>query len=117
MQDKPSPTGRTTSSQPNTQTTAPHTDDAQELIAAFRPPTIDKHVESVRAKLLARSQAGMLKYGTNLERKDLTRLQWLIHAQEEAMDLANYLEVLIQDERTRDVAHVINQMTKGALSE
>jgi len=60
---------------------------------------VDKHVESVRQKLLERSQAGMLKYGTNLERTDLSRLQWLIHAQEEAMDLANYLEVLICEEK------------------
>jgi hypothetical protein len=58
----------------------------------------DAIIEAVRAKLLSRSQAGIAKYGTTLERTDLTRLQWLHHAQEEAMDLANYLEVLIQQE-------------------
>lgn len=58
----------------------------------------DRIVESVRAKMLGRSQAGLMKYGTGLDRKDLTRREWLIHAQEEAMDLANYLEVLIQAE-------------------
>ncbi len=31
-----------------------------------------------------------------MERKDLTELQWLKHAQEEAMDLAVYLEKLIE---------------------
>lgn len=60
--------------------------------------TTDPIVEAVRAKLLARSQAGIEKYGTNLARKDLSRLEWLRHAQEEALDLANYLEVLIQQE-------------------
>lgn len=58
----------------------------------------DPIVESVRKKLLDRSQTGINKYGTMLNRTDLTRLQWLKHAQEEALDLANYLEVLIQEE-------------------
>lgn len=60
----------------------------------------DPIVETVREKLRMRSEAGMLKYGVTLERKDLSRLDWLRHAQEEALDLANYLEVLIQ----KDVA-------------
>lgn len=58
----------------------------------------DPIVEAVRLKLLGRSQAGLHKYGIGLDRQDLTRLHWLRHAQEEAMDLANYLEVLIQQE-------------------
>ena len=58
----------------------------------------DKYVEAVRAKLRMRSEAGLLKYGVSLERTDLNTLDWLIHAQEEAMDLAGYLEVLIQKE-------------------
>jgi hypothetical protein len=59
----------------------------------------DPIVEAVRAKLLARSQTGLQKYGVGLNRPDLSRLDWLRHAQEEALDLANYLEVLIQRER------------------
>ena len=35
---------------------------------------------------------------TTMDRKDLTKLQWLKHAQEEAMDLAVYLEKLIEEE-------------------
>ncbi len=31
-----------------------------------------------------------------MDRKDLSEVEWLIHAQEEAMDLAIYLEKLIQ---------------------
>jgi hypothetical protein len=58
----------------------------------------DPIVEAVRFKLLSRSQTGMYKYGVGLDRQDLSRLNWLRHAQEEAMDLANYLEVLIQQE-------------------
>jgi len=51
---------------------------------------------AVAQKLAARSTIGQLKYGTKLTRTDLTVWDWLNHAQEEAMDLANYLEVLIQ---------------------
>lgn len=58
----------------------------------------DPIVESVRAKLLSRSQVGLSKCGVGLDRTDLSRLDWLRLAQEEAMDLANYLEVLIQNE-------------------
>lgn len=47
-------------------------------------------------KILDRSDVGKEKYGTTMDRKDLTELQWLIHAQEEAMDLAVYLQKLIQ---------------------
>jgi len=57
----------------------------------------DKIVESVIDKFKSRSEVGMNKYGTNLERKDLSMHEWLSHAQEEAMDLCLYLERLKQD--------------------
>ena len=66
---------------------------------------IDLIVESVRAKLLQRSQFGLQKYGVGLDRGDLTTVDWLTLAQEEAMDLANYLEVLIQDEVRKGAKH------------
>lgn len=61
----------------------------------------DIYVHAVRRKLLERSMKGLQKYGVTLERTDLNRLDWLRHAQEEAMDLANYLEVLIQEEERK----------------
>lgn len=54
---------------------------------------------SVAEKIQQRAAAGLEKYGVTMERGDLSRLEWLVHAQEEAMDLAVYLERLIQDER------------------
>ena len=51
----------------------------------------------VCTKITQRAQVGKEKYGTTMDRKDLTKLQWLKHAQEEAMDLAVYLEKLIQE--------------------
>ena len=52
----------------------------------------------VMAKIAARARKGKAKYGTTMERDDLSRLEWLKHAQEEAMDLAVYLERLIEEE-------------------
>lgn len=55
--------------------------------------------ESVILKIRLRRDAGRKKYGTSMERTDLTKLEWLRHAQEEAMDFAIYLEKLIQAEQ------------------
>jgi len=52
----------------------------------------------VCTKITQRAQVGKEKYGTTMDRKDLTKLEWLKHAQEEAMDLAVYLEKLIEEE-------------------
>jgi len=57
---------------------------------------------AVCEKIQKRAEFGLKKYGVTLERQDLCRLDWLRHAQEEAMDLANYLEVLIQLEEEKD---------------
>jgi len=51
----------------------------------------------VCAKITQRAALGKKKYGTTMERDDLTPLDWLKHAQEEAMDLAVYLEKLMQE--------------------
>lgn len=57
----------------------------------------DVIVELVRARFLERSMRGQAKYGTTLMRDDLDTLDWIRHAQEEAMDMALYLERLYQD--------------------
>lgn len=53
--------------------------------------------EQVCFKILKRSEIGKKKYGTTMEREDLSKLDWLKHAQEEVMDLAVYLEKIIQE--------------------
>ena len=57
---------------------------------------MSKVEDKVINKIAARAQVGKDKYGVTMERKDLTRLQWLKHAQEEAMDMAIYLQKLIE---------------------
>lgn len=59
----------------------------------------DDNVRSVRRKMLARARFGLAKYGVTTERNDLSTPQWLQHAQDEAMDLAVYLERLMSDIR------------------
>jgi|TARA_R110002167_G_scaffold84969_2_gene230710 hypothetical protein len=49
----------------------------------------------VCTKITQRAALGKEKYGTTMDRDDLSSLEWLIHAQEEAMDLSVYLEKLI----------------------
>lgn len=57
-------------------------------------PREDKYVQQVKEKFEQRSQVGIEKYNTTLERDDLDILDWINHAQEEAMDLTLYLEVI-----------------------
>lgn len=67
------------------------------------PTTLmDKNVKAVRDKMKARARDGLRTYGVTTERTDLSHLEWLNHAQQEAMDLAVYLEVLIQREIDRE---------------
>ncbi len=57
----------------------------------------DPIVLKVMSKFYDRSQRGIEKYGTMLTRTDLDVLEWLNHAQDEAMDFCLYLERLKQD--------------------
>jgi hypothetical protein len=54
----------------------------------------DTIVEDVINKFRKRSEAGMLKYNTTLDRTDLSTLDWLTHLQEELMDAILYVERL-----------------------
>jgi hypothetical protein len=60
-------------------------------------PTQDSIVNNVIESFIERSNLGFAKYGTNLDRNDLSFLDWLNHAQQEAMDMILYLEKLKQE--------------------
>ncbi len=51
----------------------------------------DKIVEQVVQKFNQRSQRGIEKYGTTLDRDDLSIEEWVDHAIEESMDFILYL--------------------------
>jgi len=57
----------------------------------------DKVTEAVVGQLRTRAEKGKEKYGTTMERNDLTLIQWLQHLQEELMDAAVYVEKLKQE--------------------
>jgi hypothetical protein len=62
----------------------------------------DQIVIRVLSRFNERSQVGINKYNTTLERTDLSTLEWLTHAQEEAMDFVLYLERLKDEFKTKD---------------
>lgn len=55
---------------------------------------MDSIVTSVIKKFEERAKIGKEKYGTDLDRNDLSVLDWIQHAQEEHMDAILYLEKL-----------------------
>lgn len=57
---------------------------------------MDSINQSVISKLQERAERGQKKYGVTMDRRDLTELEWLQHAQDELLDGAVYLEKLIQ---------------------
>jgi len=56
---------------------------------------MSKIEEKVIDKIRSRAEGGRKKYGTTMEREDLTLLEWFNHLQEELTDAAVYLQKLI----------------------
>jgi hypothetical protein len=57
---------------------------------------MDSIVASIIKQFEDRSVAGKKKYGTDLDRQDLSLLEWIEHAKQEHMDAILYLEKLKQ---------------------
>lgn len=57
----------------------------------------DKHVDDVVDLYRERSAAGYRKYGTTLERDDLSLDQWLNHLMEELMDATLYISKIREE--------------------
>jgi len=57
---------------------------------------MDSIVSSIIKQFEERSAVGKAKYGTDLDRTDLTLLEWIEHAKQEHMDAILYLEKLKQ---------------------
>ena len=68
----------------------------------------DSIVAEIRELLLQRSQTGIAKYGTTLDRKDLKPSEWCQHLLEELLDASGYVLRLKKD------LEVIEQITKGS---
>jgi len=57
---------------------------------------LDSVVTSVINQFIERSERGKAKYGVDLDRTDLTLLEWIEHAKQEHMDAILYLEKIKQ---------------------
>ncbi len=57
---------------------------------------LDSIVTSVIKQFEERSIKGKEKYGTDLDREDLTLIDWIEHAKQEHMDAILYLEKIKQ---------------------
>lgn len=55
---------------------------------------LDSIVSTIISKFQDRALMGKKKYGTDLDRTDLSVFDWIQHAQEEHMDAILYLEKL-----------------------
>jgi len=57
----------------------------------------DSIVDTILNKFVDRAEMGFKKYNNTLDRKDLSKVEWINHAQEELMDGILYLERLKQE--------------------
>ena len=57
----------------------------------------DSIVDSILNKFVDRAEMGFNKYNNTLDRKDLSKVEWINHAQEDLMDGILYLERLKQE--------------------
>ena len=82
---------------------------------------IDTILVRVLSKYKSRAARGQAKYGTTLDRQDLTNKQWLLHLQEELMDATLYVEKLMSLSDITDASEnlrvAINQELDSTLEE
>jgi hypothetical protein len=57
---------------------------------------LDSIVTSIIDQFTSRAKTGKIKYGVDLDRTDLSLLEWIEHAKQEHMDAILYLEKIKQ---------------------
>ena len=75
----------------------------------------DSIVESVVKQFKDRSNVGIAKYGTTMDRNDLSTLEWMIHFREELQDGLLYLERVIQDTKKQHILDVMKSDEEAGL--
>jgi hypothetical protein len=73
---------------------------------------LDSIVSSIISKFRDRAVMGKKKYGTDLDRTDLSIFDWIQHAQEEHMDAILYLEKLKKELATEKFKKDIEDLKK-----
>lgn len=71
----------------------------EERFRDLREPKIKTFnvIKAVQDDLQLRAELGLKKYGTTLDRKDLTTDQWLEHTYQELLDAACYIKKLLSE--------------------
>ena len=64
---------------------------------------MSKIEDSVCKKILERAKVGKDKYGTTMEREDLSFQEWITHLQEELMDAIVYIEKIKQNDKWQSI--------------
>lgn len=67
----------------------------------------DTIVESVINQFKQRSEVGIKKYGTTMDRNDLTLIEWLEHTKQEQMDSILYLEKAIKELKKQNIVDIM----------
>lgn len=80
---------------------------------------MDTIVQNVIDRFKTRAEMGFQKYGTDLDRTDLTFQQWLNHAQEELHDGILYLEKIKAESQKQEVTDItrgtVNNILQNAI--
>jgi histidinol dehydrogenase len=84
-------------------------EDGKVIYVKKQEETKDNVVNSVLEAYKKRSNEGIRKYGTTLDRNDLSALEWLQHIQEELMDATLYIEKL----KTQEVGITAENVAKA----
>ena len=70
----------------------------------------DSVIQAIIDKFISRGKVGLQKYGTTLDRNDLSLLDWINHAQEEHLDAILYLEKIKQEiQKNNNISSVIKE--------
>lgn len=83
------------------------------LVQSLEPERLDAVVEANRALLHQRSQLGIKKYGKTLQEGNYSERALIIHALEEALDLANYLQAQLM-RHDREELEKLAKIPKGS---
>ena len=75
--------------------------------------TKDKLVQRVADKMFNRANKGIIKYGNTMEQTNKSKKEWLIEAQQEALDMAVYLEKCIENENENE--KILNESYGGTI--
>ena len=68
---------------------------------------LDSIVYKVINKIINRAEIGFDKYKTNMDRKDLTIIQWIDHSIEEKMDDIIYMEKIKKELMDNKITNII----------